>query len=218
MKTKLFIWVLFLLPIFYLLYKLGFELSLLESYSKAFQTMTQNYFGGFPTDPIKFISDITGITALQFLIATLSVTPLKSYTAINLRKQRRLLGLMSFFYALSHIFLYFLLDHELSLSSLFTEAFDKQFIFFGLASFLILLFLAMTSTKKLFARLIKWHQLIYLAAIFISFHYLLSQKVITFTVILYVTIVFTLLFLRKDKIKNILSTLLKRLLHQHAKT
>lgn len=218
MKIKLLIWILFVLPIVYLLYKLGFEISLLESYSKRLQTLTGGYFGGFPTDPIKFISDITGITALQFFIATLSVTPLKKYNIINLRKQRRLFGLMSFFYALSHMFLYLILDHQLSLSALFKEAFDKQFIFFGMASFLILLFLALTSTKKLFTQFVQWHQLIYLAAIFISFHYLLSQKVITFTPILYVGILFILLLLRKDKIKKLLSTLSKRLFHRHSKT
>lgn len=218
MKMKIFIWFLFCLPIFYLLYKLGFQMPILEEYSKDFQHLTANFLGGFPADPLKFISDITGLTAVQFLIATLCVTPLQRYKIINLRKNRRLLGLMSFFYAFNHMFLYFLMDHELSLPSLFIEALDKKFIFFGMGSFLILLFLALTSTKKLFARFIQWHQLIYLAAIFISFHYLLSQKIITFIPLFYVSILFTLLLLRKDKIKKLLSTLSQRLFHRHSKT
>jgi len=203
MKTKILIWTLFFLPLLYLLYKVGFQIPLLESYSKAFQTLSHNYFGAFPTDPIKFISDITGITALQFLIATLAVTPIKKYTSINLRKNRRLLGLMSFFYAFNHMFLYLLLDHELSVIALFQEVLDKKFIFFGMVTLLILLFMSLTSTKKLFARFIKWHQLIYLAAIFISLHYLLSQKVITLTPLLYVTVLFILILFRFNKIKKL---------------
>ena len=218
MKSKIFIWTLFFIPILYLLYKLGFQIPLLETYSKSFQTATHNYFGSFPTDPVKFISDITGITALQFLTLTLFVTPLKRYKIINLQRSRRLLGLMSFFYALSHMFLYLLLDHDLNIIALLEEAFDKQFIFFGMASLLILLFMALTSTKKLFAKFIKWHQLIYLATIFISFHYLLSQMIIGMSALLYVTTLLLLLILRKDKIKKLLSTLLQRLAHRHSKT
>jgi methionine sulfoxide reductase heme-binding subunit len=182
-------------------YKLGFQIEVLQNYSKTLFKLSSGYFGLFPSDPIKFISDITGITALQFLIVTLAVTPLKKVTTINLQKQRRLFGLISFFYAFLHMFLYLLLDHELNLISLLEEAVDKWFIFFGMASLLILLFLTLTSTKKGFAKYIKWHQLIYLAAFFISLHYLLSQKIVTLTPILYVSIVLILLLTRYKKIR-----------------
>jgi len=208
MKIKILIWLLFFLPLLYLLYRLGFQIPLLQEVSKSIAYFTDDFLGGFPSDPIKFISDITGVTALQFFIVTLSVSPLRKHSIINLQKSRRLLGLMSFFYAFIHMFLYLLLDHELSLISLFSEAFDKWFIFFGMASLLILLFLALTSTKRLFARFVTWHQLIYLAAILISCHYLLSQKLITITPLLYVTVLLLLLLLRKDKIKKLLSKLL----------
>lgn len=202
-KSKIVIWILFFLPILYLLYKVGFAIPYLDVYSKSFQMFTHNYFGTFPTDPIKFISDITGITALQFLIATLMVSPLKKYSKLNLHKSRRLLGLMSFFYAFNHMFLYLLLDHDLNPIALLKEAFDKKFIFFGMATLLILLFMALTSSKKLFVKFVKWHQFIYLAAIFSAFHYLLSQKVITLVPLFYVLVMSLLLLLRFDKIKKV---------------
>lgn len=203
MRLSITIWSLFSLPLLYLFYKLGFQILILEDYSHFIFTLTQGYLGTFPSDPIKFISDITGITALQFLIATLAVSPLKKYLHINLRKKRRLLGLITFFYAFLHMFLYLLLDHELDLLSLFREAFDKWFIFLGMASLLILLFLTLTSTKKLFTKYFAWHQLLYLATIFISLHYLLSQKIITTTPILYVTLLVLLLLTRMTKFKAI---------------
>lgn len=185
MKTKFIIMFLALLPLGYLSYRLFWDL---------------------PTDPVKFISDITGITALQFLVATLALSPLRDHLKINLLKHRRILGLISFFYAFGHMFLYLLLDHSLSLVALFTEAADKKFIFFGMASFLILLFMALTSTKKLFRRFISWHQLVYLAALFITFHYLLSQKILTTTPLIYSTLLLILLLLRYKKIKKVLFT------------
>ncbi len=183
MKIKLLIWILALIPLSYLIYRLFFDL---------------------PTDPIKFISDITGITALQFLIATLTVSPIRTVTKINLIKHRRLLGLITFFYALGHMFLYLLLDHDLSFTSLLQEAADKKFIFFGMASFLILFFMALTSTKQRFRRFVKWHQFVYLAAVFIIVHYLLSQKIITLTPLIYTAIILLLLLFRFKKIKRLL--------------
>lgn len=203
MKVGIIIWSLFLLPLLYLFYKLGFQIMILEDYSHLVFKLTQGYFGAFPADPIKFISDITGITALQFLIATLSVTPLKKFTLINLKKHRRLLGLMTFFYAFNHMFLYLLLDHELDLFSFIKEAADKWFIFLGMASLFILFFLTLTSSRRLFSRYLAWHQLIYLVAVFVSLHYLLSQKIVTLTPILYVSIIAILLMSRLTKVLSL---------------
>lgn len=186
MKMKLTIWILFFLPLFYLIY-------------------TLNYYQ--LADPIKFISDITGITALQFLLTSLTLTPLRSYTKINLIKQRRLLGLMSFFYAFNHMFLYLLLDHELSIIALLEDALDKKFIFFGMAAFSILLFMTLSSTKKLFKKFVKWHQLVYLALVFIAFHYALSQKILSQTSMIYLAIILLLLLLRYKKILKVLKVL-----------
>ncbi len=179
MKIKLLIWSLFFLPIIYLIF----------------------YFP-ISNDPVKLLSDVTGITSVQFLIATLIVSPLKKYFALSLH-QRRVLGLMSFFYAFCHMFLYLLLDHELSLLSLLNEALDKWFIFFGMSSLFILLFLALTSSKKRFAHYYKWHQLIYVAVPLISTHFLMSQKIITIRPIVYVSILIFLLLIRSKKIIKI---------------
>ena len=70
------------------------------------------FLGKFPNDPLKFIADLLGITAIQFLIASLTITPLRSYLKINLLKYRRLLGLWAFAYAFLHSLFFFISDNE----------------------------------------------------------------------------------------------------------
>lgn len=196
MKLKLVIWVYAVGVILYMLYRLGFAIESLAPFSALLYSWSGGFLPHFPQDPIKFISDITGITALQYLIATLSVTPMRRHLKINILRHRRLLGLMSFFFALLHMTLYLWLDHEWKFSSLLDEAVDKKFIFFGMMSILMLTFMALTSTRSLFARYNRWHKMIYLVAIFIALHYYLSRKVMSLEPALYILLLLGLLGLR----------------------
>lgn len=129
-------------------------------------------------DPIAYIFSITGYTSIVILFLTLLISRVRSF--YNLIKYRRLVGMFGFFYAFLHVANFLVLDQQLDVASFLKESFDKQYIFLGMGGFLIVLFMAITSTKKLFKRFRKQHQGIYLALVLILVHYVLSQKVITF--------------------------------------
>ena len=62
-------------------------------------------------NPIKEITHFTGEWALNFLLVTLSITPLRTLTRKNaLIRFRRMLGLFAFFYACLHFSTYLVLD------------------------------------------------------------------------------------------------------------
>lgn len=152
-----------------------------------------------PTDPLKFLSDLAGNSALWMLSITLMVTPLRSYIGINFLKYRRLLGLFAFFYALIHALLFIGVDQQFNLIALNHEVLSKPFIAFGMGAFVILLLMALTSSKKLFAKFRSWHKLVYIAVVLIAIHYLMSHKTVTFTHIAVVGTLFSLLALRLVK-------------------
>jgi sulfoxide reductase heme-binding subunit YedZ len=193
---KKIIWFMAFLPILYILYKLSWGFEYPQYIARFIYEHGGGFLGKFPNDPLKFIADLLGITAIQFLIATLTVTPLKSYLKINLIKYRRLLGLWTFTYAFMHSLFFFIADNEGNVSMMIADAYKRPFVFFGLSAFLILLMMAITSHKKLFSTFVKWHKLVYLAAVLISLHYMMSQKVIGIDVAVYVGILVGLLVLR----------------------
>ena len=193
------IWLVALLPLLYLSYRLAWGIDGLRDVSRFIYDHGGGSLGKFPNDPLKFTADLLGITAVQFLIATLAVTPIKLYFKINLVKYRRLLGLWTFAYALMHSLFFFIADNEGSISMMYADMLKRPFVFFGAAAFMILLMMAITSHKNLFSKFVKWHKLVYLAAVLISLHYMMSQKVIGVNVMLYVGLLGGLLALRLIK-------------------
>lgn len=193
---KKIIWLIAFLPLLYIGYKLawGFEYS--RYLSSFIYGHGGSFLGKFPNDPFKFAADLLGITAIEFLIATLSITPLKSYLKINLIKYRRLLGLWTFAYAFMHALFFFIADNEGSFSMMYADMLKRPFVLFGASAFLILLMMALTSHKKLFSKFVTWHKLVYLAAVLISLHYMMSQKVIGVEAVFYVAVLAGLLALR----------------------
>jgi len=184
------------LPLLYIIYKLSFGIAYVEVVSNFIYSHGGSFLGKFPNDPQKFMADLLGITAIQFLIASLSVTPLRTYLKINFMKYRRLLGLWAFFYAFLHSLFFFIADNEGSFSLMYEDMMKRNFVFFGATAFAILTLMAITSHKKLFARFVKWHKLVYVAVVLIIFHFLMSQKIIGFDVAVYVGILAGLLVLR----------------------
>lgn len=190
------IWIIAFLPLLYIVYKLAWGFEYPRHVAKFIYEHGGGFMGRFPHDPLKFMADILGITAIQFLVASLTITPLKSYLKLNLIKYRRLLGLWSFVYALMHSLIFFIAENEGSVQMMLNDAYKRPFVFFGLSAFLILLMMALTSHKKLFAKFVQWHKLVYLAAVFIAIHYMMSQKVIGAEVLVYVGLLVFLLVLR----------------------
>jgi methionine sulfoxide reductase heme-binding subunit len=133
-------------------------------------------------NPPEFATRATGVLALVFLLVTLSVTPLRRLTGANwLAKFRRMLGLYAFFYACLHLLAYSLFDKAFAVSEIVRDVAARPFITVGMASFLLLVPLAVTSTSGMIRRLggRRWallHKLTYVAAAGGVVHYWLLVK------------------------------------------
>jgi sulfoxide reductase heme-binding subunit YedZ len=155
-------------------------------------------------DPIKYIYTVTGAVALILLYLTTSISMLKK--ALNLIKYRRIVGLFSFFYAFLHMLNFVILDMELDLASAVKETLEKPFIYLGNISFLILLFMAITSLRTFFSRFYKYHKVIYVAILLTSVHFVMAQKALSINQWIYLllmSIIVIFKFLQRTKIINI---------------
>jgi sulfoxide reductase heme-binding subunit YedZ len=133
-------------------------------------------------NPIEYALDTTGLTALVFIMLTLSVTPLRKLTGWNfLSHFRRMLGLFAFFYGSVHFLIYFGFDKSFSIHDVIAESIYKPFIMFGMAALLMMIPLAATSTNGIIksmgaARWKKLHRLVYYIAIAGVLHFYLKVK------------------------------------------
>jgi sulfoxide reductase heme-binding subunit YedZ len=123
--------------------------------------------GNVEGDQVKFLQHVTGDTVLASLLLTLSVTPLRRLTGWSeLIRVRRLIGLTAFWYALVHFLSYLVFDHSLSVPDIAADIAKHPWVLVGFAAFLMLLPLAITSTKGWVRRLggKRWqrlHRLVY---------------------------------------------------------
>lgn len=139
--------------------------------------------GRLTANPIDYITDTTGDWALRLLMATLCVTPIRRVTGWNpIIQVRRMLGLFSFFYATLHFLTWSVLDWFFDFRQMGSDIVMRPFITLGMATFLMLLALAVTSTKGSIRRLgRRWtqlHRLIYVAAVTGLTHFWLVGKVL----------------------------------------
>lgn len=138
--------------------------------------------GDLGVNPAETLQLETGIWALRFLLATLAITPLRRLTGWNrLIQYRRMLGLFAFFYAFTHFLTYLILDQYFSLDQMMVDVVKRPFITMGFTAFVLMIPLAVTSTKGWIRRLgRRWqllHRLIYVSAIAAAVHYLWKVKV-----------------------------------------
>jgi len=131
---------------------------------------------GLGANPIEALIEFTGHWGLILLLVTLAVSPVRRWTGVNaLGKARRPLGLFAFFYATLHMLTYLGLDQTFDWGFIVDDVAKRLYITVGTAAFLILLALALTSTKGWIRRLGKrWvllHRGIYLAAPLVVIHY-----------------------------------------------
>jgi sulfoxide reductase heme-binding subunit YedZ len=133
--------------------------------------------GSVEGDQVKFLQHVTGDTILACLLLTLAITPLRRLTGWNeLIRVRRLIGLTAFWYALIHFASYLLFDHSLSVPDIADDIVEHPWVLLGFASLLLLIPLAVTSTRGWVRRLggRRWqrlHQLIYPATAAGLIHY-----------------------------------------------
>jgi methionine sulfoxide reductase heme-binding subunit len=127
-------------------------------------------------DPVRRVLGIFGHSALNLLLITLSVTPLRQVTGnAHLLRLRRMLGVFAFSYALLHFLTYIGPFQGFSWPAIVKDLSKRPYIMIGFAALLMLLPLAITSTNAMMRRLKRrWqslHRLIYLIAILGVWHY-----------------------------------------------
>jgi sulfoxide reductase heme-binding subunit YedZ len=135
-------------------------------------------------DPIKYIYTITGVSATVILFLSIIISLIKN--KINLLKYRKEIGLLGFFYALLHLLTFIVLDAQFDLEFVIKETLDKPFIYLGMIAFFILLFMGLTSTKRLFKKYNKYHKLVYISLILITIHWIMAQKSINISQFIYI--------------------------------
>jgi sulfoxide reductase heme-binding subunit YedZ len=132
-------------------------------------------------DPVKKLEHECGKTALNLLLLTLAVTPVKNLLGFpQLLRLRRMLGLFAFFYVVVHFTVYLVLDLELNWSTLGADIAKRPYITIGFTALLLLIPLAATSTNGMMRRLgRRWqslHRLVYVIAILGVWHFYWQVK------------------------------------------
>lgn len=152
-------------------------------------------------DPVEKLTHAMGLIALQFLLASLCVTPLLRYARINLIKFRKALGLLAFGYLILHFLVWLLLDLQLRWGQIGADIVKRPYLTLGFAAFVLLIPLAVTS----FQRTMKWmsptawtrlHRLVYLTALLGGVHFVMQEKVWTTESMVYMALAILLVGLR----------------------
>lgn len=143
-----------------------------------FRTLT----GRLSANPVEDMQLTTGIWALRLLIATLAITPLRRITTWNgIIRFRRMLGLFAFFYATVHFLTYIVFDQVLAFDLMLKDVAKRPFITAGFAAWLLMVPLALTSTKGSIRRLgRRWqtlHRLVYISGLAAALHFVWKVKV-----------------------------------------
>jgi sulfoxide reductase heme-binding subunit YedZ len=134
------------------------------------------YAGWLGVNPIEKLTRVTGMTTLVLLLVTLAVTPVRRITGWNpVIRIRRPLGLFAFFYAVVHFSIWFAFDMVFNVGWMLEDIAERRFITVGMAALLVLIPLAVTSTRGWIRRLGKrWttlHRGVYVAAALGVVHY-----------------------------------------------
>ena len=142
-----------------------------------------------------------GDTSLVILLVTLSITPIRRLTGWNdLAPLRRPLGLFAFFYLTIHFLWYAVVDEGLAFEFIVEDVIERPYILAGFTAWLILIPLAITSTKGWIRRLKKnWkklHRLVYVATGLGVLHFYWQVKADTYWPLVATTVLVALMLLR----------------------
>jgi methionine sulfoxide reductase heme-binding subunit len=139
--------------------------------------------GWLSANPIAQVMNELGLSALVLLVASLACTPARylmgwTWTA----RVRRDLGLLAFLYAVLHFLVYMLIDQVVNLGAIAADIAERPFITVGFAALVLLVPLALTSTKASIRRMgfVRWnrlHRLVYVAGALAVVHFFWRVKV-----------------------------------------
>ena len=133
------------------------------------------------TDPVAQLEHRSGLWALRLLLATLAITPLRRMTGrAEFVRFRRMLGMFAFFFASVHLTIYLVVDLGGFWSQLLIEITKRPYMTVGFSAWLLLVPLAVTSTRGMMRRLGRpWqrlHRLVYAAGLLACLHFLWLVK------------------------------------------
>ena len=143
----------------------------------AIQLIVRGLQGNLSANPVEFIEHRTGDWAIRFVLITLAVTPLrKIFEQPLLTRFRRMLGLFTYFYVCVHLSMYLIFDQSFDVMAIVADVIKRPYITVGMAGFLMMTPLAITSTAAMVRRLgpKRWqllHRLIYFCALAGVVHY-----------------------------------------------
>ena len=158
--------------------------------------------GSLNANPIAEVENELGLAALIFLIASLACTPARRVVGWTWPPRiRRELGLFAFAYAMLHVAVYVFLDQALDLQAMFEDIVQRPFITVGFGAAILLVPLAITSTKASirrigFARWQRLHQLAYLAGVLAAVHFIWRVKADVSQPVTYAAVLCVLLLAR----------------------
>jgi sulfoxide reductase heme-binding subunit YedZ len=138
--------------------------------------------GGLGANPIEEVLNRFGFWTLFFLVLSLALTPVRIVTGWGEPiRHRRTIGLVAFFYGCLHLATYAGVDQFFDWGAIAEDVLKRKFIAVGLAAFLLLVPLALTSTDRAvrrlgFVRWKRWHRLAYVAAVLGVVHFVWRVK------------------------------------------
>ena len=159
----------------------------------------QGMTGGLGVEPIEALEHEFGELALQLLILGLAISPLRRFAGLNLMKFRRAIGVLTFSYVALHLLIWLVLDVQIP-TQIWADIIKRPYITVGMAAFVLLLPLAITSNnwavRRLGPRWRKLHRLVYPAAILGALHYVMLAKGFQIEPLVYLAIILGLLVMR----------------------
>jgi sulfoxide reductase heme-binding subunit YedZ len=171
--------------------------------------------GDLTANPLELLTNWTGYTTLVLVMVTLAVTPVRRLTGWNgVIRLRRLIGLFAFFYACIHFSIYIGLDIFFDWGRIIEDILLRPYITVGFTAFVLLIPLALTSTKGWIRRLGKrWqklHRLIYAVGALGVLHYYWKVKADTREPLVFAAIFVVLMVLRTGFVRQLFQRLRNR--------
>lgn len=155
--------------------------------------------GGLGVEPIEALEHRYGELALQLLILVLAISPLRRFLGLNLLRFRRALGVLTFTYVGLHLLVWLILDVQLP-SQIWADIVKRPYITVGMAAFVLMLPLAVTSNnlsvRKLGPRWRSLQRLVYPAAVLGGMHQVMQAKGFQLEPLIYLSLIIGLLLLR----------------------
>ena len=172
--------------------------------------------GQLSVNPVREITLRTGKYALVLLILSLACTPINIVLGFKpIMRLRKMLGLYAALYAGLHLMTYLGLDYAFMWAAIGEDIRYRRFIQVGFLAFLLLVPLAITSTKGWLRRLgKKWrwlHRLAYLAGLLDVLHFYLLVKANRREPLIYGTVLLALLVVRIPFIRRSIIAIRKKL-------